>query len=119
MKGIIAAEGVATNQLGEVASRVSWRRRDRSHFPQHYGHTSPGQLIGAFAAGQTPTDNVDIRSHVRLIIGGDGSIYLLLRRRRPLGFLPRSLRIRTASSRSSFSGVIPLGNDALSSPLVR
>ena len=149
MLGIIASKRVAADKLCQIAGLVGGRRFLGPHLPENHWHLSLRQLKGTLGSGQAAAYDVYWIGHLESILNPSSPHYVaalmknaglvksavlssqvsagywiqdfldrlpLLRR---FGGFPFSARILTASWRSSFSGSLPLGSEALSSPFVR
>ena len=61
--GIVASEGVATDELGQAAGLMGRGRALGSHLPQHHVDSARGQLVSALTTGESATDDVNRRRH--------------------------------------------------------
>ncbi len=61
---LVAAEGVAADELGEPVGLVDGGRTDRPHLVERDRHAARGRLPGRFAAGEPPPTIVTGMSHV-------------------------------------------------------
>src|SRR5918993_1225251 len=51
-RGIVGAEGVGADELGEPGGLMRFRPTDRAHLVQDHGHAAPSDLPGGFRPGQ-------------------------------------------------------------------
>ena len=56
---LVAAEGIAADELGEPIGLVDGRRPHRPHFVQRDRHAARGRLPGSFGTGEPATDDGD------------------------------------------------------------
>ena len=56
--GIVGAEGVGADQLGQAVGLVGFRAAHAAHLVQHDAHARRGELPGRFAAGQASSHDV-------------------------------------------------------------
>ena len=57
--GIVGAEGIGADELGEVAGLVRRRHRRRPHLVQHDRDARLGELPGGLRAGEAAADDVN------------------------------------------------------------
>ena len=57
--GVVGAEGIGADQLGEAAGLVRRRHHRRPHLVQHDRHARLGELPGGLRAGEAGADDVD------------------------------------------------------------
>ena len=61
--GIVGAERVGADQLGQPVGLVRLGRAHGPHLVQHHGHAAPCQLPGGFAPGEATADDMDGWGH--------------------------------------------------------
>ncbi len=57
--GIIGAEGIGADELGQPVSAVGFGHAGRAHFVQNHAHAALGHLPGGLGAGKAPADDMD------------------------------------------------------------
>src|SRR5690606_6800650 len=63
--GVVGAEGIRADELGETVRLVGVGAAHAAHFVEDYGYAGLGDLPGGFRAGQPAADDVD---------GGEGFV---------------------------------------------
>ena len=61
--GVVGAERVGADQLGQPVGPVRIGRPHRPHLVQHHRHAAPGELPGCLAAGEAAADDMDRTWH--------------------------------------------------------
>ena len=57
--GVVGAEGIGADELGEAIRLVRVGAADRTHFVQHDRHAGRGRLPSRLGSGKAAADDVD------------------------------------------------------------
>ena len=63
--GVVGAERIGADELGESVGLMRLRRPRRAHLVERDGHGRRGELPGGLAAGKTAADDVNLLGHDR------------------------------------------------------
>ncbi len=65
VRGVVGAERIGADELGESVGLMRLRRPRRPHLVERDGHGRRGELPGGFAAGKAAADDVNLLGHDR------------------------------------------------------